>query len=78
MKKISIILICLSFFFISCSNQIKEVYIPVRCNTPEHIKPKRNDYVDYTEFHVKLRAYYKAIENDLHFCRTGKRILKPP
>lgn len=77
MKKIFISCL-LAVFFSACSENIKEVYIPVRCNTPEQVKPQSKDYTDFTEFQVKLRAYYKAIESDLHFCRTGQRILKPP
>lgn len=58
--------------------QIKEVYIPTKCETPEQVKPKREATEDFTDYQIRLRAYYKAIESDLHFCRTGKRIQKPP
>lgn len=80
MKKITtlIIIFFTSIFFISCTCEIKEVYVPTKCNTPEHKKPKREENEDFTEFQAKLRAYYKAIENDLNFCRTGQRIQKPP
>lgn len=72
------LLISFMILFIACSCEIKEVYIPIKCNIPELQKPKREEGEDFTEFQARLRAYYKNVESDLHFCRTGERILKPP
>ena len=74
MKKI---LLTLPLFFLGCSVEkivYKEVLIPTKCEIPEREKPKRENYIDYTEFQAYLRAYYKNIESDLYFCRTGKRL----
>lgn len=55
---------------------VKEVLIPTKCDIPERIKPKRENFSDYTEFSAHLRAYYRNIESDLAFCRTGKRDMR--
>lgn len=71
----------LSFLlFVACSPQIKEVYIPIKCEIPERAKPQKAQFSDFTQFQVALRTYYKNIEQDLYFCRTGKRATqqKPP
>lgn len=60
--------------FTACAGQIKEVYIPVKCEVPERVKPQKNDFIDFTDFSAALRAYYKGIEQDLYFCRTGKKV----
>ena len=66
----------IAFFFIACSQKViyKEVLIPTKCDIPARDKPKRENYSDFTEFQSYLRAYYKNIESDLYFCRTGKRL----
>lgn len=69
-------LIILAFIFVGCSHivEYKDVYIPTKCEVPERIKPKREDIKDYTEFQAHLRTYYKNIESDLYFCRTGNKL----
>ena len=69
-------ILCLTpLLFIACAEKvvIKEVLIPTKCEIPERIKPQAKDYDDFTEFQTHLRAYYKLVENDLEFCRTGKK-----
>lgn len=66
----------ISIFLISCSSKVieyKEVYIPAKCDIPQREKPLRSAFDDYTEFQAHLRAYYKNIESDLYFCRTGQK-----
>lgn len=76
--------VILPFFFFGCMGKVvyKDVYIPTRCDIPERVKPKKEAFDDFTEFQTHLRAYYKGIEMDLLFCRTGKsekeRIKAPP
>ena len=64
--------------FIACAEKvvIKEVLIPTKCEIPERTKPQAKDYSDFTEFQTHLRTYYKFIEHDLEFCRTGKKTTK--
>ena len=78
MKKLTIFTLCITSFILSgCVGQkivYKEILIPTKCEVPEREKPKRENYADFTDFQVFLRAYYKNIESDLYFCRTGKRL----
>ena len=73
-----LMLVAIPLFFIACAEKvvIKEVLIPTKCEISERIKPQAKDYNDFTEFQTHLRAYYKFIENDLEFCRTGKKTTK--
>lgn len=71
---LSIVSCSIMLVFTACTQiAYKEVYIPVKCEIPERIKPKKEDYVDYTQFQAHLRSYYKGIERDLAFCRNGEK-----
>lgn len=67
-------IIFLSVLFIGCTQvEYRDVYIPTKCEIPERIKPNKSDFKDFTDFSAHLRAYYKNIESDLYFCRTGNK-----
>lgn len=76
LKYLAIVVIIL--LFTACAEKVvvKEVLIPTKCEIPERIKPQAKDYNDFTEFQTHLRTYYKFIEHDLEFCRTGKKTTK--
>ena len=73
-----LMLVAISLFFIACAEKVViKGFNPYKMqNSRERIKPQAKDYNDFTEFQTHLRAYYKFIENDLEFCRTGKKTTK--
>lgn len=65
-------LLTLSTFFLGgcASTQIKEVYIPVKCDVPPRVRPQ--DTSNTVEKVVNLLMYIEGLENDLNYCRGIK------
>lgn len=60
-----------TFFFGGCaSSQIKEVYIPIKCDVPPRTRPQ--DTSNLVERVVNLLIYTEGLENDLNYCKGVK------
>lgn len=66
------LLFILAFLFLGgcASTQIKEVYIPVKCDVPPRERPQNTPNV--VEKVVNLLIYVEGLENDLNYCRGVK------